>query len=58
MKAGFLQSCLFLYPDWPTYVIIDGVKKPLLSIRVNSETEEIEFYGEDASGQKGTRDLE
>ena len=47
MKADFLRSCLFLYPEWPVYIEVDGIRKPLLSAQFNQKTQEIVLYGED-----------
>lgn len=47
MKADYLRECLFLYPDWPMYVEIDGEKKPLLVAKIDSENEEIILQGFD-----------
>jgi hypothetical protein len=48
MNADYLRQCLFLYPDWDMFVEIDGERKPLLSVTVDSEKQEIVLEGGDS----------
>lgn len=47
MDADFLRTCLFLYPDYPMIIMVDGEKKVLTSVHVDSENKEIIFNADE-----------
>ena len=52
MTADYLRQCLFLYPDYPMYVEINGERKPLLSVEIDSELKQIILIGADRSDNR------